>query len=647
MDILELNQDAEYTVAILRTLTKLASHSLVDVNQQIDLLIQRAKASSNSEPGIRRVSLTCLGSLAQKNIEFSRDQIQAIFDIALESEDEKTTLKAMITLCKIFRLTSAMTSISLLDMGTEIIKIYIQVSIQILERSFSKLATNSNSSSSVASLGSKLVVLECYSVLAVMLPYYRQLGGAGLVSVEDSTFSEAVGKVTQSMEQFLLMILSRRRRLSKEDAAQSKMVLSSLVTLTLEGGSGIGELLTTLLEWINTYKESSTMLAKALLHIARLHPRKLQGFQDTIITCLENYVEASDTQTFTLVYRALLEFSALHRSPGSAVVVSFESRVIALLEKFGRVDMLERYTRNHWDLYQIARYSLQTGWSSLALVALRNQEKTVNSVSASLWLSTVNTVAQIESSLQTITGGQADSGQLNLCSQKQLYTKVISHLEELEAHQVDRSFHLQFSELRRQYLDTCQSLVGILQLLSTSININRRQHQHQLQREWHIADEIALYRCADKFNNLAHQYTLLRAVVSSTPALSRSGSLLVKADQHSDGAIEILQTMCLIIAYTIQRVAKILDHAGNNDKTNNSSDAEPDIMDADVFDVDPLLIPLLYLQSQYQERQGRMQVEGDVFEGTKTVLDVFKISTGLTLGYIDENVKGNDIEAIE
>ncbi|KAF9105371.1 Integrator complex subunit 7 [Mortierella sp. AM989] len=645
MDILELNQDTEYTVNILRTLTKLASHSLVDVNQQIDLLLQRAKDSSNSEPGIRRISLICLGSLAQKNIEFSHEQVQAIFDIALKSEDEKTTLKAMLTLHKIFGLTSAMTSISLLDSGTSIMKGYIQACIQILERSF--LTLPSTPSASSASSGSRLVVLECYSVLAAILPYYRQLEAAGLITAAESTFHEAVGKVTQSMEQFLLSILSRGGRLSKLETTQSRMVLSSLVALTLEGGSGIGGFITTLLEWINTYKESSTILAKALLRIARLQPRKLYAFQDVVMACLENYVEAPDTQTFILVFRALLEFSILHHTPRTALTASFESRVTTLIEKFGRVDMLERYTRNHWDLYQLARYSLQTGWSSLAIVALRNQEKLVSSVSTSLWLTTMQTVALIESSLQTTirSGGQESSGQLNLCSQKQMYTKVISYLEELEAHQVNRSFHLQFSELRRQYFDTCQSTVGTLQLLSISLEINRQQDRAQ---QWHTTGEIALYRCADKFNYLAHQYTLLRAFVSSTPASSESNSSSTKVDQHSDGAIEVLQTMCLILAYAIQRVAKILDRTGasSSDKqTKNSSETESEFMDEDVFDVDPLLIPLLYMQSQHQEQHDQMQE--DTTAGSKTVLEVFKVSTRLTLGYIDDNLTGNDIDAVE
>ena len=74
LDILDMNQDGEYTVAILRTLTRLASHSLVDVNQQICLLLEMAQ--THPLQGIRRVSLICLGSLAQKQIDFSPDQIK-------------------------------------------------------------------------------------------------------------------------------------------------------------------------------------------------------------------------------------------------------------------------------------------------------------------------------------------------------------------------------------------------------------------------------------------------------------------------------------------------------------------------------------------------------------------------------------------
>lgn len=104
-----------------------------------------------------------------------------------------------------------------------------------------------------------------------------------------------------------------------------------------------------------------------------------------------------------------------------------------LLEQFGQVDMMEQYTRNHWELYKLARYSLQSGWSSLALVALRNQEKSLTSVSAALWVMVVQTVALIESSLQTAaasaSAGEENCGRLDLYSQQQMYIKVMGYLE--------------------------------------------------------------------------------------------------------------------------------------------------------------------------------------------------------------------------
>ena len=133
--------------------------------------------------------------------------------------------------------------------------------------------------------------------------------------------------------------------------------------------------------------------------------------------------------------------------------MAFESRVSQILERFGQIDMLERFTKNRWELYQVGRYSLQAGWSSLALNAFRNQERWVTSVSTSLWLMTVQTVALIESSLQTAaTAGPesrrqkeleeeqqegkqgGDDGRLDLYSQQQMYIKVVGYLEVLYAH---------------------------------------------------------------------------------------------------------------------------------------------------------------------------------------------------------------------
>ncbi|KAG0239906.1 Integrator complex subunit 7 [Mortierella sp. GBA43] len=663
LDILGLNQDGEYTVAILRTLTKLASHSLVDVDQQISLLMQQAQDQSNSLPGIRRVALMCLGLLAEKSIEFNPEQIKAIYEIALESNDEKTVLRATATLSKIFRLTGSMTSISLMDSGAETVRKCVKATLQILDRSFS-IFSSSPLSSPLASR-SRLVVLECYTLLSVILSSYQPSSQLEFLDGADQTFKDALRTATKSMEQFLVRIWSQDSeqlggRAQTRDA-QAKFVLSSLVSLTLTEGSIIDDLLRTLLGWMDTFKGSVTLIAKALLHIARQRPKQVHGFQDTILSYLENHVNASDTETFTIVYRALLEFSTLtHVSVASSSAGVLESRVSLLLEQFGQVDMMEQYTRNHWELYNLARYSLQSGWSSLALVALRNQEKSLTSVSAALWVMVVQTVALIESSLQTAAVSESEGenyGRLDLYSQQQMYIKVMGYLEELEVHQVNRTFHLQFCSLRRSYLQTCQSTSGILHLLSTSLMAERQRQQYQTTSDaltaisTLVSDEVALYRCAEKFNRLAHQYTVLRDSIATerpsdplasmeTTVIGVSQAKALKKNQHSDEAIEVLQTMCLIIAYAIQRAASVIGNANASSIATESRSMQED--EDEVFDIDPLLIPLLYLC----EPERHNQHLGETKPG-RTFMDTFRASTLKTLSYINNHLRGADMDALE
>ncbi|KAF9324185.1 hypothetical protein BG006_000783 [Podila minutissima] len=250
LDILDLNQDGEYTVAILRTLTRLASHSLVDVQQQIELLLQNTRSHPSSDT--QRVSLTCLGSLAQKGIEFHPHQIKAIFELGVESNNEKTVLRCMVTLGRIFRLTSGvLSSILLLDSDRETAAEFIQMTIQILKES-----------------NSRLVHLECYSLLSVILPGYKNYSSTS----EDATYLEAVKYMTKSMELFLVWIwssmtaslsLSTKSVESPrdEEAAQGRVVLEILLTITLQQGSSleaqeaVDSLFKTLLDWIETYED--------------------------------------------------------------------------------------------------------------------------------------------------------------------------------------------------------------------------------------------------------------------------------------------------------------------------------------------------------------------------------------------------------
>ncbi|KAF9555797.1 D-tyrosyl-tRNA(Tyr) deacylase [Mortierella alpina] len=550
LDILDLNQDGEYTVAILRTLTRLASHSLVDVDQQIELLLQQANGDAATLPGIRRVSLMCLGSLAQKGIEFRPDHIEMIFTIALESQDEKTTLRALETLNNIFRLTGITTSILLLgEPGLDTMLSYIQMCLRVLEPTSTSLSS--------ASTRSRLILLECFSLLSVILPSYSELAetlSKPLGTSAEQTFNNAVKSVTQAMELFLTRIWSHdsdelRVKLSQQDISHSKAVLWYWINLSLAEAEQVDKVLRTLLGWIGVYKEVSVLQAKALLHMARQQPRKVHDVQDLAINVLEAHVDAPDTQTFMLVYRALLASAALYRG-SAAETTTFESRLTPLLEKFGRSDPRERYTRNQWELYQLGRYSLQAGWASLALTALKNQEKEVLSVPHALWLTSVQTVALIESSLQTMARAfpatameeDVDSNKLDLYSQQQMYVYIIGHLES----------------------------------------------EHQ----------------------------------------------------QADAAIEILQTMCLILGFALQRVAKILRRAQG---TNTIDEAGDSTMDADpVFDVDPLLIPLLY----HQEK-GPGPVAGAGDKSATTFVETFRASAKLTLGFVNEHLQGRDLDTLE
>ncbi|KAF9895922.1 hypothetical protein BX616_008532, partial [Lobosporangium transversale] len=257
----------------------------------------------------------------------------AIFNIASNSKDGKTVLKAMLAIHKIFHMTCAITSISLTETGAETIKGYIQTCLQILERSFSSdsllesSATATTAATAVAEPGSstittlyhttswsKPVVLECYSVLTVLLPYCHQFNIRESFSETEAgnMFNNSTKTVTQSMKQFLICILSqgggvvhgvadggsKSDQLSSENVAQARIVLWSLLVLTIEEGSGIDDLLETVLEWVVTYTDSSTLLARALLQIARQQPRKASAFHSRMVKYLEDNVDTPDTQTF-------------------------------------------------------------------------------------------------------------------------------------------------------------------------------------------------------------------------------------------------------------------------------------------------------------------------------------------------------------
>ncbi|KFH73076.1 hypothetical protein MVEG_00301 [Podila verticillata NRRL 6337] len=634
LDILNLNQDGEYTVAILRTLTRLASHSLVDVQQQIELLLQNARSHPLSDN--QRVSLTCLGSLAQKGIEFHPHQIKAIFKLGVESKNEKTVLRCMVTLGRIFRLTSGvLSSLLLLDSGKDTVTEFIQMAIQILEDS-----------------RSRLVHLECYSLLSVIIPGYREFMSAS----EDATYLETVKTVTKSMELFLVWIWSSMTaslsfstqslgKFRDEEAAQGRIVLEMLLTITLQQASpleaqeAIDSLFKTLLDWIETYQDWSVLLSKALLHLARQAPQRMHALYDRVISILERKVDIQESESFTLLFRALLESAAMTRTLLVSDDIGLESKLSPLFERFSRLAEPSGsiQTRDRWELYQLARFSLQSGWPALALLTLKcssvsgdNIQDTVQSVPNGLWLSSVQMVASIEGSVQhagrmlvtALQHNPSEKQSLDLYEQQQGYAKVIGYLEEMCAYKIDRDFQLRLCTLRRNYLRTCQLAVTTLHQLSMSLS--RYHHSSIFDLP---GDESCLLECADQFNELAHQYTLLSAPASSSTSSLTSPS----RDLSSDRAMEVLYTLCLVLAYSLQKLANILSEIRSSDN----------VKQIETFDIDPLLIPLLFDQQQDDMDHDRTITRRNTF------INVFRKSTRMILEHLTDNLRGRDLQSLE
>lgn len=173
----------------------------------------------------------------------------------MESQDEKTTLRAMETLNNIFRLTGITTSILLLgDSGLDIMLSYIQMCLLVLERT-----TASHFSSSTRS---RLVFLECFSLLSVLLPSYSELADTPLktsITNAEQNFTSAVKSATHSMELFLMRIWNQdsgepRVKLSQQDISHSKAVLWYWINLSLAEEEQVDKVLRTLLGWIGVYK---------------------------------------------------------------------------------------------------------------------------------------------------------------------------------------------------------------------------------------------------------------------------------------------------------------------------------------------------------------------------------------------------------
>ncbi|KAF9585576.1 Integrator complex subunit 7 [Lunasporangiospora selenospora] len=637
LDILDLNQDGEYTVAILKTLTRLASHSLVDVTQQIDLLV--LKAQSHESSGIRRVSMMCLGLLADNGIKFEQEHVKVLFKITHEAKDEGETRKAMSVLNKIFTRTSMLSSILLDNDRTATVNELLRAGLQVL-------------SLSQSSLGKQ----ECFEFFAAVLPFLVENRD---VLPQDLRFPEAVTVVTTTMEQFLVETWSSQQgnqTTLQERRAQSGAVLSQLVVLALtcDEDKRVTDLIARLVEWLRLFENQADILAKALLKVARLRPTLFQGLQEPILAYLEHRLNNTNTKPFVQVFKVIIEAASVYRltaSPTAFNPEQLEVSLSTLLEQFGDFDIRERYTKNHWELYQLARHALQSGWPAVAVAALRNLEKPVKSVPCVLWLSSLQIMSTVERSLQSgqqqCALGEArpevNATATDLYPQMRQYAQVVDHLHEMEAYQVDRSFHLQICIMRREYLQACQHAITSLHFTSSSILTRQRLQAgpaglDALRPLTVATDEVLLIQCANNFSQLAHRYTLLKAKLStslSNPAnITMSGSpleSLYNMDQQTDMAIGVLQTMCLALAYAIQSAATLLASSATYSQSQSMQSK------VEIFDIDSLLIPLL---SQAEDLTSRS-------DGARSSESIFNDSWRRALGYLNEQLHGEDSDSLQ
>jgi len=175
-------------------------------------------------------------------------------------------------------------------------------------------------------------------------------------------------------------------------------------------------------------------------------------------------------------------------------------------------------------------------------------------------------------------------------------------------------------------------------------------------------DETVLYKCASSLNRLAHDYTVLRTFVTSRPSTTNPKDTPRGSNQQSDTAMEVQQTLCLVLAFAVQRVAKSLSRLSSGKvptepkKQSNDEDTEmresgqtpsktgaTETDEEDVFDIDPLLIPLLGKLDRVMangSEHTRMVIEGEEVTRSKTFVEVFRSSSGSTLQYLCENLQG-------
>jgi hypothetical protein len=101
--------------------------------------------------------------------------------------------------------------------------------------------------------------------------------------------------------------------------------------------------------------------------------------------------------------------------------------------------------------------------------------------------------------------------------------------------------------------------------------------------------------------------------------------------------------MCLVLAYSFQKLAKVLGRTAVNGDGQQPDEDE----DEEIFDIDPLLIPLLYHQDQEELDANSSSSSAFVAGGPRTLAEVFRASTRKALGYVDRHLQGGGVDTLE
>jgi len=150
-----------------------------------------------------------------------------------------------------------MTSMLMLpDGGQQTMAGYIEMALHILERS--------TASASLSHLGLRLLLLECYALLSVLLPSYRHGGVVEWPESAEKTYRNALREAIHSMEQFLQKLWEPlkdgSRKLSQEESKQSGTVLRYWLVLTLEEETGANKVFKVILGWMENYQGNKTLI---------------------------------------------------------------------------------------------------------------------------------------------------------------------------------------------------------------------------------------------------------------------------------------------------------------------------------------------------------------------------------------------------